>query len=235
MRRRAIGLVLAFVIGGTTGGAASRLALTIRDGRVWLAANDVPVTQILAEWGRVGQIRLVNGERIPGGAVSLQLDGVPEDQALKVLLRSASGFIAVPRPAVIADASPTLSRFESILILATAAAPAETPVRPVAPPIDVSPSPGVGAIAIGAGVQRRLGPDGQPVPDDQAGVAGGVPIRPQTPIFTPPGFAEPPQVAPAQPRPAPAVAPGSAPGTTPGVAVPGMVVPAPVPQPASPR
>ena len=71
--------------------------LTIQDGRVSLVAKDATVRQILAEWARVGQTKIVNVERIPGGPVTLQLTDVPEQQALDMLLRSVSGYLAAPR------------------------------------------------------------------------------------------------------------------------------------------
>src|SRR5437899_119338 len=91
--------------------ASAEVQLTIRDGRVTLAARDATVRQILSEWARVGQTRVVNVERIPGGPVTLQLNNVPEDQALDVLLRSVSGYMAAPRPVMVGN----LSRYDRIL------------------------------------------------------------------------------------------------------------------------
>ena len=53
--------------------------------------------QILTEWARVGQTRIVNVERIPGGPVTLQLTDVPESEALDLLLRSVTGYMAAQR------------------------------------------------------------------------------------------------------------------------------------------
>src|SRR2546427_10539977 len=98
---------------------APSIQLSLHDGRVWLVATNVTVPQILIVWARVGQTRVVNGDRIPGGPLTLQLDGVPEQQALDVLLRSAGGFMAAPRAVAVADAS----RFDRIIILPTSSAP----------------------------------------------------------------------------------------------------------------
>ena len=49
-------------------------------------AKDATVRQILAEWARVGQTKIVNVERIPGGPLTLELNNVPEAQALDILL-----------------------------------------------------------------------------------------------------------------------------------------------------
>ena len=58
---------------------AADVQLTHRTtGRSSLVAKDATVRQILAEWARVGQTRIVNGERIAGGPVTLELTNVPE-------------------------------------------------------------------------------------------------------------------------------------------------------------
>ena len=94
---------------------AGDLKLTIREGRVTLDARDVTVRQILAEWARVGHTNVIDGQRVPGGLVTLQLEGVSERQALDVLLRSVAGYIAAPRAQAVADGS----SFDRILVLPT--------------------------------------------------------------------------------------------------------------------
>src|SRR5262249_1633468 len=91
---------------------------------------------------RVGQTRVVNAERIPGGPMTVQLTDVPEEQALDLLLRNVSGYVAAPRPTMVS----TLSRYDRILVMPTAAAArqplvaaaAVSPVaqRPTVPPTD---------------------------------------------------------------------------------------------------
>ena len=76
---------------------ADSLQLSIRDGRVTLVAADVTIGRIFEEWARVGRTRIVNGDRVPGGRVTLQLANVSEREALDLLLRAAAGYIAVPR------------------------------------------------------------------------------------------------------------------------------------------
>src|SRR5713226_8376790 len=73
--------------------ARADIALTIDNGRVTLVAKDATIPQILAEWARVGQTRIVNAERLTGPPVTLELNGVPEETALGILLRSASGYL----------------------------------------------------------------------------------------------------------------------------------------------
>ena len=59
---------------GVAVASAQTLSLEFHDGRVRLTAENVPVSRILAEWTRVGGTRIVNGERVPGAPVTLQLD-----------------------------------------------------------------------------------------------------------------------------------------------------------------
>src|SRR5262247_2461091 len=97
--------------------ASADVQLSIRDGRVTIVAKDATVRQILIEWARVGRTKIVNVERIPGGPVTLELTNVPEEQALEVLLRSLSGYIAAPRPIAVEN----LSQFDRIVIMPTLA------------------------------------------------------------------------------------------------------------------
>jgi hypothetical protein len=185
--------------------ARADVQLKLQDGRVWLDATNATASQILAVWAKVGQTRIVNGERLSAPAITLQLNGVPESEALDLVLRSASGFVAAPRPVRLTDAS----LFDRILILPTSTGtaqppPSRTPTPPVYTPL---PSP--------AGVTRIIGADGLPVPDDQ-------------------DDAPPPGVTPASAPGTPTPASGGSTGTTPprgnpppGVSVPGMIVPAP--------
>ena len=55
----------AFVCGASP--AFAELRLTIDNGRVSIVAKDATVRQILTEWARVSQTKIVNVERIPGG------------------------------------------------------------------------------------------------------------------------------------------------------------------------
>jgi hypothetical protein len=97
---------------------AAGLTLSIKDGLVSMDAQDVTVRQILTEWARVGQTRIVNAERIIGGPITLKLENVPEKQALDTILRSIPGYMALPRSTALADASV----YDRILIMATTTA-----------------------------------------------------------------------------------------------------------------
>src|SRR6476660_1076405 len=92
--------------------ASADVHLTMQNGRVSLVAKDATVRHILAEWARVGQTKIVNMERVPGGPLTLELSNVPEAQALEVLLRTLSGYMTAPRPVEV----PNLSHFDRIII-----------------------------------------------------------------------------------------------------------------------
>jgi hypothetical protein len=211
--------------------AAAEVELRITGGRVWLKAVNATVGQILNEWSRLGQTEIVNGDRVPGGPVTLQLEDVSEEEALDVLLRSAAGFMGVRRTM----SATAASEFDRILILprstaasasatASVARPVAAPAPVFAPPQPQSEAapvfnqPGVNqpaaAPAFMPGVQRVLGPDGQPVPDDQ-----------DDDVARPPQPAEPP----APPQGSPEVPFGQPPGPPTGSATPGVPVGAPVP------
>lgn len=101
---------------------AQHLQLQIQNGLVTLDAQNVSVRQILAEWARVGGARIINGEKVMGAPVTLQLNGVPERNAIDSILRGVSGYMLASRQ----DASSGASRFDRILIMPTSAAPRST-------------------------------------------------------------------------------------------------------------
>jgi hypothetical protein len=127
-------LALGLSLFGAAWPASAEVQLAIRDGRVTLVATDATVRQILTEWARVGQTKIVNVERIPGGPVSLQLTDVPESEALDLLLRSVTGYMAARRPIAAAN----LSRYDRIFVLPTAAV-ARVPTAAAAPPVFQQP------------------------------------------------------------------------------------------------
>ena len=109
--------------------SAGELKLTMQNGRVTLIADNVPVRQILQEWARIGQARIVNLEKLSGPNLTLQLVDTPERDALDILLRSATGYIAAPRTTPLANAAV----FDRVTIfVSTARPPAQ--VAGVAPP-----------------------------------------------------------------------------------------------------
>ena len=102
------------------------MTLQIQNGLVTLDARNVSPRQILAEWARVGGAKIVNGEKVAGPAVTLQLPGVPERQALDIILRGVSGYMLAMRQPGSAGAS----TFDRILILPTSVAPRNPPPPP---------------------------------------------------------------------------------------------------------
>ena len=123
MRKHLLCLVFAIATAGVASvAAAGELTVKIADGRATVIARDVPVRQILAEWARVGNTRVVNGEKLMGGPISIELIDVPEKEALDVLLRTAAGYLAAPRPVNIAGAS----QYDRVVVLATSRAPVAT-------------------------------------------------------------------------------------------------------------
>jgi hypothetical protein len=209
--------------------ASADVQLTMQNGRVTIVAKDATVRQILAEWARVGHTKIVNLEAVPGGPITVELDNVTEAQALDVLLRSLSGYIAAPR--AVEDAN--FSRLDRIIIMPTLAAarPATSspppPVFQQAPQFlpspaddadDEKPAPNVAAPGGPRGPVFNTFPQPQTVnsqapPMAQPGAPAQLPAGQQTPA--------------GQPSPTP-VAPYG------GVAVPGMVAPPPPGQLASP-
>jgi hypothetical protein len=109
---------------------AGELKLTMQGGRVTIIADRVPLRQILQEWSRVGQTTIVNADKMTGPAITLQLVDAPEREALDILLRSASGYIAAPRPVPLANAA----FYDRVTIMATSRAPAATATQAAAPP-----------------------------------------------------------------------------------------------------
>ena len=98
---------------------AQVVKLQFNSGQVSLSAQNAPIRAILEEWARLGGATIVNGDRVAGPPVTLELTGVPERQALDIVLRSVAGYIVAPRPV----GSQGASAFNRIMILPTSVAP----------------------------------------------------------------------------------------------------------------
>ncbi len=131
MRSRHIVAALLVLLGASSA-SAQVLSLEFHDGRVRLTAENVPVSRILDEWARLGGTKIVNGERVPGAPVTLQLTDVPERQALDIVLRGAAGYMVLARDTV----TPGASAFDKVLVLPTTsrAPAAAAPPQPAPPP-----------------------------------------------------------------------------------------------------
>jgi hypothetical protein len=103
--------------------AQQPVALQFSSGRVTLRAQNAPVRAILAEWARLGGATVVNGERVAGQPVTLELTDVTERQALDVILRGVAGYMLAPRRA----GSMGASAFDRIMILPSSDAPRNPP------------------------------------------------------------------------------------------------------------
>ena len=114
--------VVAVLLAFSATASAQPLQLAFADGRVTLDATAIPVKTILAEWARLGGTKVVNGDRVSGAPVTLRLEGVPEAQALEIILRDVAGYMAAPRQA----GSTGASAYDRILVLPTSSAPAPT-------------------------------------------------------------------------------------------------------------
>jgi hypothetical protein len=144
MRTKLLLGMLAVVVAGPTPPAGADVTVAMQNGRVTVMAQNAQLRQILAEWARVGQTKIVGAEKLSGPPLTLQLQDVPERQALETLLRAASGYMVAPRAMPAAH----VSVFDRILILPTSTAPAATaaagrggsaPMAPRPAPIQQAP------------------------------------------------------------------------------------------------
>ena len=233
-------LVVVLLLSAST--AFAEVKVTMQDGRVSVVAKDATLRQILTEWARIGQTKIVNVEKVPGGPMTLELANMPEQQALDLLLRSVSGFMTAARPVPVAN----LSQYDRIVVMPTSAAPraamAPQPAAPTfaqpqftPPPVDDDvederPAPNVPMPNVAYPTGAVAYPNG--------GAVGGVP-NPRAPVFNafpqpqviapqviPPGVNLPTQQQPVQPGAHPTAPFG-------GVTVPGMIV-QPAQQPGQP-
>jgi hypothetical protein len=118
----------ALTLSATT--ASAEVRLSMQAGRVSLSAKNATVAQILAEWARVGQTRIVNGERLTSTPMTIELTDVSERDALEILLRNASGYVLAPRT----GAAEAASVYDRILIVPTSSAPRAAAPPPIASP-----------------------------------------------------------------------------------------------------
>ena len=213
----------AILLGCAAASSAQSVSLQFDKGLVNLTAQDAPLRTILAEWARLGGTRIVNGDKVTGGPVTLELKSVPERKALETLLRSVAGYVITPREAGGAGAS----MFGGVMILATSAAP-----RTTAP---VTFSSGNTPAATAA--QRVPVPVAVSVPDDDQDDDRAPGVRaPANPFTAAPGQAGspvvvrpgvPPFVAGQQPAQPPVQRPATAVTTLPGTSRPGEITPVP--------
>lgn len=207
----------AMLLGVAATSSAQAVSLQFNDGRVTLSAQNAPIRTILVEWARLGGTRIVNGDRLGGPPVTLELTDLPERAALDILLRSAAGYVVTARQE---PGGPSM--LGGVIILATTSAPQpQAPVTfgaatiqqqrpfpedaadertgvisaPVLAGVPTPPAvPGPAVVRIGGGA-----PFGQPDAAPQQ-----TPARPPTTLQTLPGTSRPGEITPpppAQPQP----------------------------------
>ena len=179
--------------------AAPGVSLVIRDGKVTLKAEQASLRQILAEWERQGQVKVVGADKLAGAPVTLNLVDVPEKQALEIVMRGVPGFMAIDRVAQ-AEAPAGPSRYDRLVVMARASTPvpaaataaATSPSRgmpsPAQPPAgfqQTMPEPMPQAFAPPAGDDGMVaaGPDRNDV--DQFQQQQGEPPMPDAPVASP--------------------------------------------------
>jgi len=173
--------------------AAAELKLEFRDGRVTLIARDVSILQILTEWAKIGGTRIVNGERISPTPVTLQIDGLPEREALDVILRSAAGYVAAPRRL----GDPGASIYDRILVLSVSSPPPAS-IRLVPPALPVPQEFAAPPPVVIPPVGDVPGREGSEVPD-MPDPPQPFPVTPDVPaVVTPSGSRVPGVVIPVQ-------------------------------------
>ncbi|CAN5772394.1 hypothetical protein BH18ACI5_BH18ACI5_11960 [soil metagenome] len=176
--RCALAVALVALSASSSFAAPGELKLSISNGLVTIVADQVPVSRILSEWARVGQTRIVNGEKL-FTMVSLEVVDWPEKKALDLLLRSASGYMAAERQTATAGAS----AFDRIMILPFSKGPVNT----------------MPAAATPAAFAPRPMPQQENIEDEQNVVQQPMPQQqPQTQSM--PGMPPQPQNVPGQPQ-----------------------------------
>jgi hypothetical protein len=164
---------------------ARKLNLTFdSQGRVTLVAQNVTVSEILAEWSRKGGTKIQGAERLAGGPmlIPMQFDQRPELEVIEALTRGAAGVSVAPRRA----GTPGASQFETVYILATSAATqaspySSAPSMTVQQPIRGVPDEEIPPVtAPGAPGNGQQAPPAAPRPP--AGAPGGSVIVPVVPV-----------------------------------------------------
>jgi hypothetical protein len=118
----ALSMLLSLAVGAN---AVADVRVSIQDGRVSIVATDATVAEILTEWARIGQTRIVNADRTSPERVTIELNDVSEQQALDVLLRGTSGYLAAARLVAV----PSASLFDRIVVMPPSIAPTSQPAK----------------------------------------------------------------------------------------------------------
>ena len=182
MRKLLFFLAVAAFLASPSVADARELKVSMNGGLVTIIADDVPLSSVLAEWARLGQTKVVNGEQI-FTRVSFHIVDMPERKALDIVLRSVAGYIAAERPTAIAGAS----AFDRIMILPTSRPPANSGPIMNAPPAVFAPRPAAPPVPEVDDDPPGVTPPGMPPPMTPQNVPGmgPQPQQPQGPLTSP--------------------------------------------------
>ena len=149
--------------------------LQFHDGLVTLVAREMAVRTILTQWARTGRVTVVNGDKVEGPPVTLQLVDVPEHDALAILLRSAGGYVTAARR----DFQPGASVFDRIVVVAPSA------VRNSSPQLAAQLNPPPATVESADFIQGIANQSAEPVvdsgPPQSAARPGAAPFAPGAP------------------------------------------------------
>ena len=110
---------LTILLLGTSVKATDGLEISFHNGRVTIIADDIPVQRILQVWSEIGQTMFVDAEELSAESIRVELVDVDEIEAIRVLLRQGSGYVAAPRSPVPIGRS----RFDRVLVMGTSQKP----------------------------------------------------------------------------------------------------------------
>ena len=79
--------------------SADEIQVTMEASRVSLTATNAPLTDVLAEWARVGATEFIDADKLAAAPVTLELIDVAESDALRILLCPVTGYLAARRAA----------------------------------------------------------------------------------------------------------------------------------------
>jgi hypothetical protein len=165
--------------------ASAQVRVSMRDGQVAIVAKDATVAEILAEWSRLGDVKVVNADRLPSTRMTIELRDVTEQDALDVLLRGMGGYIARRRAVPEANASV----IDCIVLMAQSApvpvvagtppgrAPAADarPAAPLLPPAVAQTEEPVSSEPVQqAAVVPEAAPENEAIENDAPASAGGI-------------------------------------------------------------
>jgi hypothetical protein len=189
MSLRALVLVGLFVCLAVPAHAQQSVKLEFNSGQVTLVAQNAQVRTILAEWARLGGATVLNGDRVAGPPLTLELTQVPERQALDIILRSVAGYMLAPRR----PGSTGASAYDRIMIMPTSTAPRPpaTPPPAVGTPRPLLPQPQL--IRPGQPQPGVSPDDAQEEPDANDPQPPAVGPRPVPRVIAPPRPGQPPQ------------------------------------------